>query len=103
MRTVLSSKRKDIVKRYIRIRHNNKSLKASDVEEFVENYLCRDGLFLIRMLSLNAGEIVTSEIVAKLYEEYQDRINATPPPEKEAEMVWRLVWVSPCVCCPRYT
>jgi hypothetical protein len=40
------------------------------VSKFVECYLRRDGLLIIRLLSLNCGELFAAEILAGLWENY---------------------------------
>lgn len=40
------------------------------IKKFTENYLRRDGLFLIRLISKNAGELISTEILCGLWENY---------------------------------
>ena len=55
-----------------------KQLKAMQAEnrdkmvirKFAENYLRRDGLFLVRMISKNAGELTAVEILCGLWDNY---------------------------------
>lgn len=44
--------------------------KTSLVSKFVECYLRRDGMLVIRLLSLNCGELFAAEILAGLWENY---------------------------------
>ena len=40
------------------------------MRKFAENYLRRDGLFLIRMISKNAGELTAVEVLCGLWANY---------------------------------
>ena len=40
---------------------------CTDIEEFTENYLRRDGLLILRLISKNAGVIVAAEILRGLW------------------------------------
>lgn len=41
--------------------------KSFSVEEFVTEYLRSDGVFVLRILSVNTNEVVVSELVAELW------------------------------------
>ena len=67
-----------------------KHLRALDVADrskghlrkFVQYYLRRDGLFLIRIIALNIGELVAAEVLAGLWENYgPDKKLITENPE----------------------
>ncbi|KAA3681282.1 innexin [Paragonimus westermani] len=60
----------DVVRKYLTLADVYRSADKSLVEEFSKTFLRRDGVFLLRMLSNNAGEIVTSEILAQLWSLY---------------------------------
>lgn len=75
VRMVIAPKRKDFIKRFLRIKgvlsHTTHSqITRSDLDDFIDDYLRRDGVFLVRMLALNAGEVITAEIVTVLYKDY---------------------------------
>lgn len=42
----------------------------ANLRKFVQCYLRRDGLFLVRMIGMNVGEIVAVEVLAGLWENY---------------------------------
>lgn len=48
---------------------NHKTL----VEKFTRNFLRHDGVFLLRMMSLNAGDIVTGEVVCHLWTIFNEK------------------------------
>ncbi|KAA3678591.1 innexin [Paragonimus westermani] len=75
VRMVIAPKRKDFIKRFLRIkgvlsRATHQQISRSDLDDFIDEYLRRDGVFLVRMLALNAGEVITAEIVTVLYKDY---------------------------------
>ncbi|KAL3311633.1 Innexin inx2, partial [Cichlidogyrus casuarinus] len=80
-RLTLDPQRKNFIKRFLRARHikNSKGevMGIHDVDQFVDDYLRRDGVFLLRMMSINAGEVITAEIVQKLYKDW-DCEHASP-------------------------
>ncbi|KAF8569956.1 hypothetical protein P879_01833 [Paragonimus westermani] len=75
VRMVIAPKRKDFIKRFLRVkgvlsRTTQQQITRSDLDDFIDEYLRRDGVFLVRMLALNAGEVITAEIVTVLYKDY---------------------------------
>ncbi|XP_018647851.1 putative innexin [Schistosoma mansoni] len=78
-RMILASKRKDFIKRYLRLKgvHSLKGdeLKRSDLDEFIDKYLRADGVFIIRMLTINSGDVITGEIVTELYQNFIEHYN----------------------------
>ncbi|CAH8440425.1 unnamed protein product [Heterobilharzia americana] len=87
IRLILAPKRKDFIKRYLRLKGvtspKGGELKRGDLDEFIDSYLRPDGVFIIRMLAINAGEVITAEIVTELYHNFIDHYNQSHPPEKE--------------------
>ncbi|TGZ65051.1 hypothetical protein CRM22_006055 [Opisthorchis felineus] len=82
IRVVFTPRRKHFIKRFLRIkiamiRNKPRTVSRSDIDEFVDDYLRRDGVFLIRMLALNAGEVITAEIVTELYNDYVEQHSPT--------------------------
>lgn len=78
IRVVFTPRRKHFIKRFLRIkiamvRNKPRTVSRADIDEFVDDYLRRDGVFLIRMLALNAGEVITAEIVTELYNDYLEQ------------------------------
>ncbi|KAL7057486.1 hypothetical protein AAHC03_016693 [Spirometra sp. Aus1] len=53
---------------------------------FVDNYLRQDGVFILRLVAQNAGELVASEIVEKLWQMFKRRqdVGLAKSPEKHA-------------------
>ncbi|KAI0240155.1 Innexin unc-9, partial [Lamellibrachia satsuma] len=49
-----------------------KSKEAKEVDRFVRCYLRRDGLFLIRLVSKNASDIIAAELISGLWGHFQD-------------------------------
>ena len=64
--------------RAFEVTHRSKA----NLRKFVQYYLRRDGLFIIRMISLNIGELVAAETLAGLWENYgpDRRIISEHPP-----------------------
>ena len=59
-----------------------------NLKKFVNYYLRRDGLFLIRMISINIGEMVAAETLAGLWENYgPDRRHMTEDPTRSRRSV----------------
>ncbi|CAH8826017.1 unnamed protein product [Trichobilharzia szidati] len=90
VRLILAPKRKDFIKRYLRLKGvttaNGDAIKREDLDEFTDNYLRPDGVFIIRMLALNAGDVITGEIVTEMYRNFIDHYaKEHHPPEKEQE------------------
>ncbi|VEL40515.1 unnamed protein product [Protopolystoma xenopodis] len=73
-RMIIAPRRKDFIKRFLRVRNvkNQRGVEMNreDLDDFIDGYLRRDGVFLIRMMALNAGEVITAEVVTKLYVDY---------------------------------
>ena len=43
------------------------------LENFVDDYLQQDGVFLIRMLALNAGDVLAADVVGMVWQSYRDK------------------------------
>jgi hypothetical protein len=52
-----------------------------NVRKFAQMYLRRDGLFLIRLIAMNVGDVVAAEVLAGLWETYgpERRLLNEPP------------------------
>lgn len=60
------------------------------VDKFARQFLRHDGIFVLRMLAINAGEMICSEIVQKLWiifkQKYYNRnLNKAPGGDEECE------------------
>ncbi|VDK87716.1 unnamed protein product [Dibothriocephalus latus] len=55
-------------------------LQVNALKDFVDVYLGRDGVFLVRMIAINAGQIVASELVTTLWKNYFDLMTMQMPP-----------------------
>ena len=55
------------------------------VENFVHNYLRRDGLFIIRMVVKNASDIIGAELIAGLWDHYKENIRSVQRLPSRAE------------------
>lgn len=56
--------------------------KHSLVDEFIGENLRADGIFLLRLIRMNSGDIVTYELIIKLWQKFtSNRLN--PPPYLE--------------------
>jgi hypothetical protein len=54
--------------------------RRHQIKEFVQHTLRKDGLFLIRLISKNSGDLVTCDLVAALWQEYlKTGRNQLPP------------------------
>lgn len=53
----------DILKR-------RKSAQTILFEKFVASYLQKDGVFILRMISTHAGDVITMEVVEQLWEDF---------------------------------
>ncbi|CAJ0944602.1 unnamed protein product, partial [Mesorhabditis belari] len=74
---------KNAVKKYIQkidpsVKEN--TYKKSLLQSFVVEKLRADGVFLIRLISSNSGEMVTYSLLKTLWEEYVKEKGAQPPP-----------------------
>ncbi|VDL95133.1 unnamed protein product [Schistocephalus solidus] len=75
--------RRRFVRRYLRahkLQTPTESGPSSLLDEFVDTYLRRDGIFLVRMIAINAGHVVASEVVTVLWKNYLHRTEASMPP-----------------------
>ena len=77
--------------RYIRSRliAMDKLHHASDktVNRFVRDYLRRDGLFIIRLVTKNASDLIAAELIAGLFEHFKDHKRQLERLESQHEML----------------
>lgn len=48
-----------------------------DVDIFVRNVLRPDGVFILRIMSINAGDLITADIIVRLWEIHQKVSSST--------------------------
>ena len=63
-----------------------KSKESKEVDRFVRSYLRRDGLFLIRLVSKNASDVIAAELIAGLWGHYQDHKPALDKLRRRAKL-----------------
>ncbi|CAD6190507.1 unnamed protein product [Caenorhabditis auriculariae] len=71
------SSRRQFVSKYLRCMnlvslHPNKE-ENRYIDSFVNNFVTGDGVFLLRLIQTNGGDLLVSEIVASLFREYMKR------------------------------
>ncbi|PAV75520.1 hypothetical protein WR25_13607 [Diploscapter pachys] len=57
------------------------------ISAFVRHFLTGDGVFLLRLVQVNGGDILTGEIIAALYEKYTKRFDKEFAPESPTSSV----------------
>ncbi|VDL95246.1 unnamed protein product [Schistocephalus solidus] len=75
--------RRRFVRRYLRAHKLQLpvgALRVNALRDFVDLYLGRDGVFLVRMIAINAGQVVASEVVNTLWNNYSNRMTMQMPP-----------------------
>lgn len=61
----------DFVTKYLTLHEKYDPRDGELLKEFVQKFLRRDGIFLLKMLSYNAGELVTSDVLAHIWSSYR--------------------------------
>ncbi|KAL3321214.1 Innexin inx2 [Cichlidogyrus casuarinus] len=65
------NRQKDYIKRYLQMHENltcKEYFREKNIAKFAHRFLHRDGIFLLRMIAINAGEIICMDIVAELWD-----------------------------------
>jgi len=64
--------------------------EAVVMAKFVENYLRRDGMFILRLIGLNVGDVAAGEILAGLWNNYspERRMLAEKPNQKRTSKIF---------------
>ncbi|KAE9554401.1 hypothetical protein FO519_002393 [Halicephalobus sp. NKZ332] len=57
--------------------------RKRQIKDFINNTLRKDGLFLIRLISKNSGDLITCDLVEALWKEYINSGRAQLPPYDE--------------------
>ena len=78
-RLVLPCSRRRYIKKYLILSglidfKLNKRLEKKDLDRFVHQYLKTDGVFLIRFIATNAGELIAADIVSTLWNMYSAKM-----------------------------
>lgn len=60
-------------------------LEATNLRIFAQRYLRRDGLFVLRLMEMNAGHLVTAEVVCGLWMNYGPKCRIQEEEKKEEE------------------
>lgn len=63
--------------------HERRSL----VDEFVSTKLKADGLFIVRLVAANSGDLVTCELLNALWRQFLTQRRAVPPPYTEPLLI----------------
>lgn len=66
----------DYIVKYLHFNDDVSKISVEDVDEFAWQFLRRDGIFLIRMVRLNAGDMVAAGVVNALWSRYVNRMNS---------------------------
>lgn len=63
------------ITRYLKVLHKVKrkteALEVRSIRHFVEDYLRPDGVFVLRVISKNTNDIITTEVIGALYDYYK--------------------------------
>ncbi|TPP58381.1 Innexin [Fasciola gigantica] len=77
------------IKKFLRIHEQFQKADKLLLKSFTREYLRHDGVFLLRMISMNSGDVITSEVVSELWKMYcakqgclikSDRDSSPPEP-----------------------
>ena len=65
--------------------HSNCGCEPGILAKFTENYLRRDGMFIVRLIGMNMGEVVAGEVLCGLWNNYspERRLIAEKPGRKQ--------------------
>ena len=58
------------VKRFLKLSCSLDTPDNGDIRKFVKEFLRHDGSFIVRMIALNAGDLICCEVVCGLYEKF---------------------------------
>ncbi|VDO05672.1 unnamed protein product [Rodentolepis nana] len=84
------SNRIHFIRKFLKLRDSLEPGEKKRTYAFVDSYLRQDGVFILRLVAQNAGELVASEIVEKLWIIYKRR-QLLPTTEKVRanEIAWK--------------
>ncbi|KAL3307502.1 Innexin inx2 [Cichlidogyrus casuarinus] len=63
LRMTMQKNRTNFIKKFIKLRRQVEHSDKDDIHHFINEFLRHDGVFLLRMISLNAGDVITADIV----------------------------------------
>ncbi len=92
MRMAYQKSRTVFVRRFLRLSERCSPKDRLMVEKFCRQFLRHDGIFLLRMISLNAGDIICGDIVKQLWAIYRKKkyfnrdFNVAEGDEMEAQL-----------------
>lgn len=69
----MSTSQAHFVRRYLRVKNEFRRKDRSLIKMFTQEFLRRDGIFVLKMLSINVGDLTTSDIVTKLWHLYKEK------------------------------
>ncbi|BHF63198.1 hypothetical protein SprV_0200618900 [Sparganum proliferum] len=73
LRFCCTSREANYVLKYINLADDLPPNDGRDASDFAFRFLWRDGMFLMRMIRINAGDVVTAAIVNRLWQRYLSR------------------------------
>ncbi|EUB58479.1 Innexin unc-9 [Echinococcus granulosus] len=76
VRICARSREVDYIIKYIRFADDVPQFDERDVDDFALRFLRHDGIFLIRMVRMNAGDVVAAGVVNALWNRYQQRLES---------------------------
>ncbi|VEL27679.1 unnamed protein product, partial [Protopolystoma xenopodis] len=74
-RLIFLSNGSRFVLKFLLLHDKVRQVEREIVDKFAKKFLRRDGLFVLRMIYSNNGELITSELVCELWDSYKARVN----------------------------
>ncbi|KAI6225945.1 Innexin [Aphelenchoides besseyi] len=79
-----AGQQESFVSQYLRVYHQVKGSRdeREAVRRFVHSFLRNDGVFLLRLIATNAGDLITTDVVYQLWNVFlhEERARMLPPP-----------------------
>jgi len=73
VRIAFLTRRTNFIKKFLRMHEKYNKSEKPLIKLFIQEFLRHDGVFLVRMIFINAGDIVTADIVNRLFEIYKEK------------------------------